>query len=278
MSETMKKCFVITPISTDNSDVRRATDGLIQSVIKPVLQEHGFSVSVAHEIAEPGSITKQVIEHLLEDELVIANLSGLNPNVMYELAVRHAKRMPVICIAEEGTRLPFDISIERTIFYCNDMAGVEELRTKIKNSIVAALNDKHPDNPIYRVAQSMLIKESLETKTSDQYIIERLDVIEAALTNISRKDSDKRIRTKMPVEYSFKLSGTDETIENYVAIIERLYNPDVVECNKSEDNDERWVVHIFYETDPMPAMAFTEKAKSMGLVASDFIVKPFKPI
>lgn len=153
-TSTLEQCFIVTPLGMDGSEIRRKADGVIQAVLKPVLEELGYKVIAPHEIDNPGSITKQVIEHLLHDELVIANLTTLNPNVMYELAVRHATRLPIVCIAEEGTKLPFDIASERTIFYSDDMAGVEALKVSLRGMVKFALKEKDPDNPIYRAQES----------------------------------------------------------------------------------------------------------------------------
>ena len=70
-----KKCFIVTPIGKDGTEVRRAADGLIDSVIEPVCKSLNMEMFVAHRIDTPGSITGQVIEHLLNDDLVIANLT-----------------------------------------------------------------------------------------------------------------------------------------------------------------------------------------------------------
>ena len=84
-ASTSRICFIVTPIGMEGSDIRRKTDGLIDVALNPILKEFGYEGLPAHKIAEPGSIPEQVIEHLLNDDLVIANLTGLNPNVMYEL-------------------------------------------------------------------------------------------------------------------------------------------------------------------------------------------------
>lgn len=191
MKDKKKKCFIITPIGADNTEIRRAADGLIDSVLEPILNKKDFEVIVAHRIDSPGSITSQVIDHIIKDDLVIANLTTLNPNVMYELGVRHATRKAVISLAENGTNLPFDISDERTIFYKNDMAGVNDLKDRLINMIDEAILDEEPDNPIYRVVKQNIMKKVHPSDDFQSYILERLDGFEKLLKRekISKKDN-----------------------------------------------------------------------------------------
>src|ERR1700761_5717079 len=88
--EKLKPCFIITPIGKLNSEENIKARGLIESVIAPELKKYGFYPLPAYDIKNSGDINNQVIQSVLDNELVIANLTGLNPNVMYELAIRHA--------------------------------------------------------------------------------------------------------------------------------------------------------------------------------------------
>lgn len=156
MNRTDKKCFIITPIGNTDSEIFRKTKGVIDSVIKPVLQEHGFSdIKPAYEITEQGTIGNQIISRIIGDDLVVANLTGNNPNVMYELAIRHITAKPIVTICENGTILPFDIKDSRTIFYKNDMYGVTELRNAFE-SFVANIDYSacYKDNPVYNAVNN----------------------------------------------------------------------------------------------------------------------------
>lgn len=176
MGEDVKrKCFIITPIGNDGSDTFRKVKGVIESVIKPILLDYGFDdIKPAYEINVSGMINTQIINRIVEDDLVIANLTGNNPNVMYELCLRHVAAKPIIHICENGTVLPFDIKDSRTIFYTDDMLGVEELKKQMKlfmNEI--SYDDDYMDNPIYN-AQSYgkLLKET--QGTNDNQILKLL--------------------------------------------------------------------------------------------------------
>lgn len=175
-------CFVITPIGSESSSTRRSADGLIDVVLEPLCQELNLEMKVAHRIDTPGSITTQVLRSVLESKLVIANLTNLNPNVMYELAVRHAARLPVIALAESDTKLPFDISDERTLFYANDMAGVHELRERLTKMAREAIEDSNPDNPVYRAATSKIMKD-VEPGSTDDLMLERLSRVETLISH-----------------------------------------------------------------------------------------------
>lgn len=148
------KCFIITPIGDDTDPIRRHIEGIIDAALRPALEDK-YDLVVAHRISEPGSITKQIITEIYSAKLVVANLTNRNPNVMYELALRHSLGKPVIMIAEKGTPLPSDIVMERTIFYQNDARGVIELRENIAAAEKEIDYDK-TESPIYNVLHDVL--------------------------------------------------------------------------------------------------------------------------
>lgn len=110
-----KVCFHITPIGSDGSEQRRHADLITETILEPAMEEIGLRLVRADKIAEPGQITSQVIEHLLFSRLVVADLSYSNPNVFYELAIRHATRKPVVQISRTADAIPFDVGQSRTI-------------------------------------------------------------------------------------------------------------------------------------------------------------------
>lgn len=217
--EGQKQCFVITPIGPDNSPTRRAADGLISSVIKPVLEELEFETHVAHEIANPGSITRQVIEHIIYDQLVVANLTELNPNVMYELAVRHCVGLPIVVLAENGTKLPFDISDERTVFFQNDMHGAVDLKPRLRIAIESALSEQEPDNPVYRVAQAKVMREVTQPDDAQSFLLKKLDYIESSITELRNKTSLRNESAAMPYRYILVLSAEKEAVKDFMRVV-----------------------------------------------------------
>jgi len=145
-----QRCFVICPVGEIGSSVRRQSDQLLQYVIEPAIAELGFSAPLrADQLPIPGVVTNQIVELLRDADLVIADLSGGNPNVFYELAVRLAFQRPVVHMVAEGDHIPFDVIGARAIFYyLQDLdkvsASVRELRAQVESTLAAGTNQDNP--------------------------------------------------------------------------------------------------------------------------------------
>lgn len=111
------ECFVICALGEPMSPTRVRADKVLKHIITPALAEWKFEIVRADRISAPGTITTQIIQHLMDARLVIADLTESNPNVFYELAIRHAAHQPVVVVSTEGDDLPFDTRQERTIFF-----------------------------------------------------------------------------------------------------------------------------------------------------------------
>ena len=142
-TSSINTCFVIGPIgdrlAAFGSEGRVQYEQAIQVwdyVIYPACQALGIEPVRADRIAESGEITEQVCEHLRDDDLVIADVTGGNPTVMYELGMRHMKNKLTVQIGEKG-RLPFDITVIRTIQFNRTETGLVEARESLQRTIKA---------------------------------------------------------------------------------------------------------------------------------------------
>src|SRR4051794_25093458 len=108
-----KVCFFVTPIGHSNSPERKRANDVQKFILSQVLAPK-FKILRADELPQPGSITHQVIKWLYEADLVVADLSGLNANVIYELAIRHSFNKISIHLIDKAANIPFDLKDERT--------------------------------------------------------------------------------------------------------------------------------------------------------------------
>lgn len=141
MSEEIKTCFVIAPIGESDSETRKRSDQVLRHIIRPATEECGYKAVRADEIDKPGIITSQVIQRVVNDPLVIADLTETNPNVFYELAIRHAIRKPMVQIIQKGERIPFDVAGTRTIYFDHhDLDSVDKAKKEIIEQIISLEN------------------------------------------------------------------------------------------------------------------------------------------
>ncbi len=136
-------CFVISPIGEAGTETRKRADNVFKFVISPPAERCGYKPMRADKIAVPGMISNQVIQHILDDPLVIADLTDENPNVYYELAVRHLIRKPLVQIIKAGEKPPFDVRGMRIIVVDHqDLQSVADATQEIEKQIRAAENKK----------------------------------------------------------------------------------------------------------------------------------------
>jgi len=152
------ECFVVAPIGEEGTETRAHSDTVLRAIIGPAAKRCGLRTVRADAIAEPGNITEQIIRHLIDARLVVADLTDRNPNVFYELAVRHSFGLPVVLVARSGERIPFDLSTERVAWLALD-SGLDALQKyqgmldEVEAMMRAALTSTHR-SPVTRVVQA----------------------------------------------------------------------------------------------------------------------------
>lgn len=250
-----KTCFVIIGygIKTDYSTGRNLNlDNTYDSLIKPVFDKLKISCFRAKDIIHSGIIDKPMYDWIFKADIVVADLSTLNPNVLYELGVRHAlKPYTTIVIAEDKLdKIPFDLShlnIDPAYHHLGDDIGVQEakrFKKVLKQKVTAILNNPQNDSPVHTFLKGLKftkdeVEEIKEIQEEQKTLSELINEAEHAKNNSEFSSAIKLFKKANDIEkgdtfltqrlalvtYKSKKPDSIKALKKAINILKKL-NPD----------------------------------------------------
>ncbi len=143
------RCFIIGPIGSRLASAGTAAREqyeeaiqVVEEVILPACKAVGLAAVRADGLARAGEITEQIFRRLRDDDVVIADLTSANANVMYELGLRHTRNALTVQVGEYG-RLPFDVNVIRTVQFSRSPHGLITARNELIDMLETGLTGEY---------------------------------------------------------------------------------------------------------------------------------------
>ncbi len=239
-------CFVLMPFGRKPEGGGRIIDfdSVYDRIIAPGVIAAGMEVIRADQEQIGGTIHKPMFERLMLCDYAVADITGANPNVYYELGIRHALRpRSTVLVFAQGTTLPFDLAMQRGMPYGLDAGGTvtdpEADAARIATSLRAAHETAHDDSPLFQLVDGMPRLEIDHAKTDifrDRVAIAReykealADARKAGVDAVRAVAGDPRLADLRNVEagiivdlmLSFRAVGTRDGCAEMIALYERM--------------------------------------------------------
>lgn len=188
----IKKCGVVMPISAiDGCSEAHWSD--VYHIIINAAKTAGFTPELVSYSDESGIIQKRIIQNLYNNPIVVCDVSGKNPNVMFELGMRLAFDKPTIVIKDDKTSYSFDTSPIEHLTYPRDLRyqSIVEFQDSLAQKIVATHKKAEEDTEystfLKHFGDFTVPKIKQETVSSDVYIMEQLRALTDSVQRLDRK-------------------------------------------------------------------------------------------
>jgi len=219
-----KKCFVIMPFGKkkdiDGCDVD--FDRVYHELIYKAVTELGVDCERCDEIISSGSIHKKMFRGIFDADVSVVDITSLNPNVFYELGVRHALHKHVTVVIRRNSNLPIPFNISGLTILGYDIDSEEQLessRRKIRDLIRNGLDTQGTDSIIYDTLDDLKVEKKarvIQTRDEKLYPIagapgKHIGYITGNLININHVDiwvNSENTNMQMARHYEFSISAT----------------------------------------------------------------------
>lgn len=215
-----KRVFVISPIGGAGTPERVRADRFLKYIVRVALPSPMYEVERADEHDSPLAITAAMLSSIVASDICVADITGRNPNVFYELALAHAMDKHVVIMDGDKERSPFDIQDQRAIKYGlmpdEIEAAVAQLEAKATNANGATLF-KDMMNPVATAFRTWTTQQRVETSgdTTEQMLLRVVEQLGEKVDRVTRRFELEESLPDIPTvdELSDLLSRTKRGLE-----------------------------------------------------------------
>ncbi|UWQ03702.1 hypothetical protein [Aliiroseovarius crassostreae] len=202
-----KTCGIVMPIS-ECDGLGASHWGDVRKIVESVASEAGFETRLVSDTFESNLIHKEILQNIYNDDLIICDVSGRNPNVFFELGIRMATQQPTIIIKDEVTSYPFDTGPNRYIQYPRDMRHpvMEKFKKDLSASIDKTSKQSKENSFIGQLGPFHIPDVESASVPAAELILERLEKIERQMVNTPARSKNELASFYRPV-------STVETIQ-----------------------------------------------------------------
>lgn len=168
-------------------------------IIKEAIESAGFEANLVSHSDDSGIIHKRIIQNLYDNPMVVCDVSGKNPNVMFELGLRLAFDKPTVIIKDEKTSYAFDTSSIEHLDYPRDLRFSkivdfkQKLTEKIKATHQRATSDQNYTTFLKHFGEFKVAKIEKKEVPGQEYIIDELRALRGAIHRIEINQQSKEI-------------------------------------------------------------------------------------
>lgn len=206
-------CFVIMPFGGEDEERQKHFLGVYQTILAAAADRAGYISKRSDLGGGPGNITGGIILDLLNADIVIADLTDGNANVLFELGIRHVfRKNGTVHVVDSTRQIPFDIAQYRAIKYTADLASVPD----VINKIVDAIKQREEqaglsDNPVHDTVPDL---PNFIRDISEAAQIKRMAELQGTLERM-QADNDRLTATLLELDPAGVLDSmpTDVTVD-----------------------------------------------------------------
>ena len=252
-NQSPDKCGIVMPIS----GMGEYSDGHwieVLEILKQAVEVAGFEANLVSNADDVGIIQKRIVQNLYDNPILVCDVSGKNPNVMFELGMRLAFDKPTIIVKDSVTSYSFDTSPIEHLEYPRDLRykKIVEFKKKLADKILAtyATAKTNQTNTTFLKSFGEFTVAKLEQKevTGQEFVLDELRSIRSALRRIerpplaSRQDRREYPVNKAPVDICLLDKSSEEVSELSAMLAALSYVDSVVRVDRRDH--QHLVVHL----------------------------------